>query len=104
MYATQIVPILDKYCVSCHGPKKPDSPTKKGPKGGLRLDTPEWIMKGTEDTPQVIVPGDPAKSNFYTLMTLDEDHDDVMPPKGDLVTKAEQEIVRKWIESGAKFD
>lgn len=104
VYTTKIVPILEKSCIKCHGPKKPDGPTKKGPKGGLRLDSPEWIKKGTEDTPHIIVPRNPSKSVFYTRTTLPKDHDDVMPSKGDLLTKEQQETIRKWIAAGAVFE
>ena len=59
----------------------------KKPKAGLRLDTPEMVMKGSEEG-KVIIPGKPEESTFYTLAALDPDHD-IMPPKGDPLTKAQ---------------
>lgn len=108
-FEKEIWPIIETSCVKCHmAPyKDPKRGRTKNPKAGLRLDTAELIMKGAEEEEgeweKVIIPGDAAKSSFYTLTTLDEDHDDVMPPKGDLLTKEQQELVKKWIQDGAKF-
>ena len=43
-FATKIWPILEDRCISCHSPKS--AKKKKNPKGGLRLDAAEWIMRG----------------------------------------------------------
>jgi hypothetical protein len=51
----------------------------------------------------VIVAGKPDESSFYKLVTLDPEDDDVMPSKGDPLTKAEQELLKNWILQGAKF-
>ena len=59
-------------------------------------------MKGVEDGDKVVIPGKPDESSFYKLTTLPEDHEDVMPSKGDLLTKEEQETLRDWIAKGAK--
>ena len=80
--------------------------TKK-PKGGLRLDTVEWITKGylndDDETVKSVVPGKPEKSPIYTSSALPPDHDDIMPPKGDTLTKAELTALKQWILQGAKF-
>ncbi|MFT5130765.1 MAG: hypothetical protein ACI8W8_004396 [Rhodothermales bacterium] len=108
-FEKEIWPIIETSCVKCHmAPyKDPKRGRTKNPKAGLRFDTAEFIMKGAEEEEgeweKVIVPGKPSDSSFYTLITLDEDHDDVMPPKGDLLTKAQQELIKKWITDGAKF-
>ena len=87
--------------------KDPKRGRLKKPKAGLRVDVAELLMKGAEEDEgeweKVIVPGSPDKSSFYKLTTLDEDHDDVMPPKGELLTKKEQETLKTWIADGAKF-
>ena len=93
-FKRQVRPILEVYCLKCHGDEKP--------KGGLNLVTLAGALKGGEDGPS-IVPGDPAKSPLYTTTTLPPDHDDVMPPKGDKLTKAEQDTLKAWIEQGAKW-
>ena len=93
-FKRQVRPILEVYCLKCHGDEKP--------KGGLNLVTLAGALKGGEDGPS-LVPGDPAKSPLYTTTTLPPDHDDVMPPKGDKLTKAEQDTLKAWIEQGAKW-
>lgn len=94
-FARQIAPILKARCYKCHGDEKQ--------KGELRLDTTEAIRKGSENGP-IIVPGKPGDSPFYTLVTLPPDDDDIMPAKGDPLTKAQTELIRKWILQGASFN
>jgi hypothetical protein len=108
-FAKQVWPILQESCYSCHREayKDPKTGRLKKPKGGVRVDTAEWIMKGYENDDgeweKTVIPGKPGESSFYTLTTLDEDDDDIMPAKGDPLTKEQQGILSKWIEEGAKF-
>lgn len=101
-YEKDIRPLLVKYCTECHGPPKLKDGKLKNPKAGLRLDTPEYIVSGSEDG-AVLVPGQPDKSRMYTLTTLAEDDEDVMPTKGDLMKPEEIERLRLWILQGADF-
>ena len=32
-----------------------------------------------------------------------EDHDDIMPPKGDPLTKTQTDLIAQWIKEGAKM-
>ncbi|MES1165101.1 MAG: c-type cytochrome domain-containing protein, partial [Verrucomicrobiota bacterium] len=48
-FAEDVAPILDRWCVGCHGEKEAQA--------GLRLDSYEAALKGGDDGP-VIVPGD----------------------------------------------
>ncbi len=109
-FGKDIYPVLKDRCLSCHAEAYVDA--KRGklrePKGGLRLDTAEWIQKGYTDEDDgsqhfVIVAGKPADSEFYTLTTLDPDHDDIMPSKGDPLTAAQQDLIKNWIAQGAKY-
>jgi mono/diheme cytochrome c family protein len=93
-FAKDIQPILQKSCVECHGPEKP--------KGKLRLDTKEVALKGGKDG-AVIVPGNADKSEMYRRITLPADNDDVMPNKGDKLTKAQTDLIRDWINQGAAW-
>lgn len=93
-FVKEIQPILEKSCIQCHGPEKH--------KGDLRLDTKEAALKGGKDAVS-IVPGDAAKSDLYHRITLPKDHDDVMPSKGDLLTKAQTDLFRDWINQGANW-
>ena len=100
-FKTQIWPIVEKKCLDCHNDQA-KHPLKKKPKSGLQMDTPEMIMKGGGNGP-IIIPGKSKESSMYTLASLPDDHEDVMPPKGDLLTKKELETVKLWIEQGADF-
>ncbi|MBX3733363.1 MAG: SUMF1/EgtB/PvdO family nonheme iron enzyme [Verrucomicrobiae bacterium] len=91
-FKREVRPVLEVYCLKCHGDEKP--------KGDLSLTTREAAIRGG-DAGTSLVPGEPAKSSLYTLTTLPEDHDDVMPPKGEKLSAAQQETLRLWIAEGA---
>src|ERR1043165_666636 len=93
-FAKEILPILQKNCLECHGPEKQ--------KGKLRLDSKEAALKGGENSP-AFVAGKSAESEMYKRTTLARDHEDAMPPKGDGLTKAQQELLKKWIDEGAEW-
>lgn len=93
-FAKDIQPILQKFCVECHGPEKP--------KGKLRLDTKDAALKGGKDG-VVIAPGKADESDLYRRITLPADNDDVMPNKGDKLTKAQTDLIRDWINQGATW-
>ena len=89
-FIKDIKPILEKNCTSCHGPVKD--------KGDLRLHTHEALLKG-----DVITPGKAQDSYLFELISLDHDDEDIMPPKGDPLSKEQIEIVKQWISEGAKW-
>ncbi|MDB6028461.1 MAG: hypothetical protein JWM68_4684 [Verrucomicrobiales bacterium] len=91
-FVKDVQPIFQKSCVECHGPDKH--------KADLRLDGKESALKGGKNGP-VIIPKDAAKSDLYHRITLPASSDDVMPSKGDLLTKAQTDIIRDWINQGA---
>jgi len=90
-FAKQIVPILRENCYKCHGPDKD--------KGDLRLHTKKHITN--ED--YTVMAKDPVGSELYFRVTLPPDDADVMPPKGDPLTKQQQELIKQWINEGADF-
>jgi hypothetical protein len=99
-YATDIQPIFEPACYPCHGPKTPK------PKGGLRLDSLDAILKGGDDG-AAIVPGNSAKSVLVADVAHLGDPDDYMPPpknKGHIppLTAAQIGLIRAWIDQGAK--
>ena len=94
-FTKDVKPILEKNCLSCHGEHKP--------KGGLQLTTRELAIKGGDNKGAALVPKEPLKSPLYVSTTLPPDSDDVMPPKGEKLTKAQTEILRNWIEQGADW-
>lgn len=97
-YASDIKPIFDATCIKCHGETKP--------KGKLRLDSLEGILKGSEDG-KVIEVGNSAKSSLVLNIAHLGDKDDFMPPpKNKLglkqLTPEQIGLVRAWIDQGAK--
>src|SRR5688572_7195414 len=93
-FMLEVKPILEATCVSCHGPEKP--------KGELRLDSRAGAIKGG-DSGTALTPGKPQESKLYTSTVLPPDHDDIMPPKGGVLTKGQTERLRLWIEQGAEW-
>ncbi len=97
-YEKDIKPIFDKSCVRCHGAERP--------KGKLRLDSLEGIMKGGEDG-KAIKPGDSAHSMLVINVAHLGDQDDYMPPPNNKakippLTAEQIGLVRAWIDQGAK--
>lgn len=92
-FAKEIQPILQKSCVECHGAEKQ--------RGKLRLDTKQETLK--EGDPRTVVPGDAAASELYRRITLPAGHDDIMPNKGEPLTKAQTDLIRDWINQGADW-
>ncbi len=84
-------PILSEACFACHGPDQ------KQRKAKLRLDTPDGAR-------QVVVAGKPAESELIARIS-DGDPAKLMPPakSGKLLKPHQKEILRKWIEQGAKY-
>ncbi len=92
-----IRPILSGSCFQCHGPDE------KNRKAGLRLDTVEGATKDRSGY-KAIAPGKPDESELLKRVTA---HDaSVMPPvsaKKAAVTPQEVELLRRWIQQGAKY-
>ena len=101
-FETQILPILQNRCFSCHSaPKADPSGTITKPKGSVQLDS----VKGIEESlyGEVIIAGEPEDSLLYQRITLPEGETGIMPPSeaGDPLTKQETDLIRKWIAHGA---
>ena len=97
-YAADIRPLFEKSCVRCHGPQKP--------KGKLRLDSLEGVLKGGEDG-KVVLPGNSAGSVLIHNVAHIGDPDDYMPPPKNKagippLTPEQISLLRAWIDQGAK--
>jgi uncharacterized membrane protein/mono/diheme cytochrome c family protein len=86
--------ILAHNCYSCHGEAKM--------KGDLRLDSKDAIMRGGENG-VVVVPDHPDKSELIRRISLPKGHKEAMPTKGKRLTDREVNVLRYWIEKGAKW-
>ena len=89
-----VLPVLEKHCLECHGEKKQ--------KSGYRLDDAETALRGGELHAPNIIPGRPDESPLLKFVSS-EDPDERMPPKGPRLTAEEKALIRSWIAEGAKF-
>ena len=86
--------LLETKCLSCHYPEKT--------KGDLLMTTREDFLKGG-DSGACMVPGKADDSLLIERVTLEEDHDDIMPPKGKPLNPEEVAVLKKWITDGAPW-
>lgn len=92
-FVKDIQPILERYCVECHGPRKK--------KGGLRLEPIDAAFPTGDEDFWTMLPGDGESSLLVQRMLLPRDDDEAMPPKGDAVPADEIQKVITWINAGA---
>jgi hypothetical protein len=95
-------PILSDRCFSCHGPDAHER------KGHLRLDQPDG-EEGAYRTRKgftAIAPGSLEKSELWYRITTTDEEEVMPPPKAHkkLLSKDEQELVKRWILAGAPYD
>ena len=90
-------PILSDACFACHGP---DSGRRKA---GLRLDNEAGAFAEIEGR-HPFRPGEPDESEAIQRVTSD-DPEVRMPPPGAVrqLSKGEVDVLRKWVEQGAKW-
>ena len=92
-----IRPILSDNCYQGHGP---DANRRKA---GLRLDTEAGAFRN-EDGGRPFVVGKPSESEAYRRITTAAANDLMPPPdSGRALTDREKELVRRWVEQGAKW-
>jgi uncharacterized membrane protein/mono/diheme cytochrome c family protein len=95
VYADVIQPMLQTRCYSCHGEKKQ--------KNKLRLDSPEWILKGGKNG--AVINANPEESKLLKRILLPREDDDHMPPKQKLqLNEKEIALIHWWIDEGADFN
>jgi hypothetical protein len=92
-YVRDLKPLLSERCYACHGSLKR--------KSGLRLDAGQFIHKGGKAGPAVVL-GKPDDSPLIQAVTGANDMER-MPPEGSPLTAEQIAMLRKWIESGAKY-
>jgi len=95
VYEDIVEPIFHAKCYSCHSTQKQ--------KGKLRLDLPDFIMKGGKDG-VVILAGKPGESVLIKRILLPREEEHHMAPKEKpQLTGSEISLIRWWIEEGASF-
>ena len=90
LFASTIRPILATRCYSCHGPSLQQN--------GLRLDSLESILKGS-DSGKVVIPGKADSSRV--IRRLEAQERPMMPYGGPALPASEIASIRQWIAAGA---
>ena len=90
LFEKHVRPTLVDACIRCHGPEKQ--------KGGLRLDSAEWLRAGG-DSGEIIDVDDPDESILLSAIRY-RDPALEMPPKGKLPDESIAAL-ENWVRSGA---
>lgn len=103
-FINEVSPIFKESCVSCHD-------SGEGAKNsGLVLTTYESLMEGTKFGP-VVIPESAISSTLYLVISHKVDSKIQMPPhhkdkyamgEGAALSKDDIEIIKIWIDQGAK--
>ncbi|MDZ7605418.1 MAG: DUF1553 domain-containing protein [Cyclobacteriaceae bacterium] len=93
-YNSQVKPILNKHCISCHGGVKKN--------GGFSLLFEGEAKAETKSGHLAIIPGHPDKSEMIRRLTSD-DPEERMPYEKPPLSSADIKILRKWIAQGAQW-
>lgn len=97
VYGAAVHPVLERHCLSCHGPEKQ--------KGDYRMDTFAALLAGGKSGKAAIVPGDLLQSELIRRLGLEPDDEKVMPPrKKSRPSAAELALLRWWVKAGAARD
>ena len=96
-YSADVQPLLASRCGGCHTPGQAGYESS-----GLSTVSYEALMKGTRFG-AVVIPGD-ALTSALTMLIEGRADPSIRMPHGDLppLSAAEQLIVRKWVEQGAR--
>jgi cytochrome c553 len=85
LFKSEVQPVLEKNCVSCHGPKQKMAK--------LDLSSFAGVMAGGGSGP-VIVPGKPDRSLLYKMI------DNGQMPMGGKLSDADKQLIKAYIEHG----
>src|SRR5437773_583016 len=86
-------PLLNR-CVTCHGPGKA--------RASLRLDNRESATAAVDSGKRAVVPGKPDQSELLRRVSS-TDKDVRMPPRGEPLSPAQVDKLRRWIADGAPW-
>ncbi|SHO60534.1 DUF1553 domain-containing protein [Algoriphagus zhangzhouensis] len=93
-FSTEIKPILNKHCISCHGGVKKS--------GGFSVLFEEEALAVTESGHPSIIPGDANNSELIKRLS-DPDPELRMPYGKPALAKEEIQILKDWINEGANW-
>ena len=91
-YRRDVQPVLARHCLKCHGATEQ--------KSDLRLDSAAGALTGGNAGP-AIVAGKSSESLLIDAVTKAE-NTSAMPPEGSRLSAVEVDVLRRWIDAGAK--
>ena len=94
-FSRDILPIFLQDCLACHSAVDAHN--------GLRLDSYEGVMKGTQFG-AVVEPGKPELSNLIAVVTRQTAPAIWMPYHGERLSPNKITNIKNWIASGARND
>jgi hypothetical protein len=89
-FAHEIVPLVKAHCGKCH--------TGRRQEGELSMNTHASLLKS-----KVVVPGKSGESSLIARVTS-KDPEERMPPEDEPLTAAQVDLLRRWINEGAKYE
>lgn len=92
VYAHLVQPVLEKKCYACHNDDKQN--------GGLNMSTWEGMEKGGSGGE--IIAHHVYDSELFKRVTLSQNSRKFMPPKGEPMTFGELNVLKWWLDNGAK--
>jgi hypothetical protein len=93
-FNSQVKPIFNKKCISCHGGVKKS--------GGFSMMNRGEFLRANESGLPAIVPGKPGESELIRRITS-SDPEERMPHEADPLSKKEIATLRQWIKEGATW-
>ncbi len=87
-FGKSVFPILQRACIECHGSEKQE--------GDLRLDRRQDAFDSG-----MLVPGQPDESELLRRVMLPRNHEEVMPARGEPLSRRDILTLRNWIQQGA---
>lgn len=94
-FNADVRPIINTKCITCHGGVKQS--------GKFSLLFEEEALEPNKSGKPAIIPGHASDSEMIKRI-LHSDPEQRMPPEGPPLSKAEVEILKKWIDQGAKWE
>jgi WD40 repeat protein len=95
-YYRNVRPIFAQQCQGCHQPAKPS--------GNYVMTSYSDLLKKTKTDAFGIVPGKPEESSVIEQVLPKGDKPPKMPQARDPLSERDVNVIRKWIEQGAKDD
>jgi len=95
LFSRDVAPILIENCTSCHNVKKAE--------GGYRIDTFAELLK-PGDSGEVPVANEAGAVSELLRRLITDDESQRMPEGSEPLAVEQIEIIKRWLDAGAKFD